>query len=81
MQTISHPSPQSAVGARARGGFEQTPGQASLRRVETKEFVFTEGDPTTHVFRVETGAVFCRKKLPLSHPVGYVLACAGKATS
>jgi len=28
-----------------------------LRRVEAKEFVFAEGDPATHVFRVETGAV------------------------
>jgi CRP/FNR family transcriptional regulator len=37
--------------------------QASLRRVEAKKFVFVEGDPTTHVFRVETGAVALYKVL------------------
>jgi CRP/FNR family transcriptional regulator len=63
MQTISHFQLQSAVHARATGGFEQTLAQASLRRVEAKEFVFAEGDPTTHVFRVETGAVALYKVL------------------
>jgi CRP-like cAMP-binding protein len=43
--------------------FEQTLTQAPLRRVEAKEFVFAEGDPTTHVFRVETGAVALYKIL------------------
>jgi CRP/FNR family transcriptional regulator len=38
-------------------GFEQALAQASLRRVEAKEFVFAEGDPATHLFRVETGAI------------------------
>ena len=57
MQTMSHLALQPAVAARSMGGFEQTLAQASLRRVEAKEFVFAEGDPTTHVFRVETGAV------------------------
>jgi CRP/FNR family transcriptional regulator len=28
-----------------------------MRNVESKGFVFTEGDPTTYVYRVETGAV------------------------
>jgi CRP/FNR family transcriptional regulator len=37
--------------------------QASLRRVEAKEFVFAEGDPTTHIFQVETGAVALYKVL------------------
>jgi CRP/FNR family transcriptional regulator len=45
------------------GGLDQTLAQAPLRRVEAKEFVFIEGDPTTHVFRVETGAVALYKVL------------------
>jgi CRP/FNR family transcriptional regulator len=68
MQTLSF---QSAVNARQMnrpvsnqlGGLDQTLAQASLRRVEAKEFVFAEGDPTTHVFRVETGAVALYKVL------------------
>jgi CRP/FNR family transcriptional regulator, anaerobic regulatory protein len=59
MQTLSL---QPAV-ARPIGGFDQTLAQAALRRVEAKEFVFVEGDPTTHVFRVETGAVALYKVL------------------
>ena len=38
-------------------GFEQSLAQASLRRVEEKEFLFTEGDATSHVYRIETGAI------------------------
>src|SRR6478735_7375453 len=60
MQTLSL---QPAVGARSMGGFDQTLAQASLRRVEAKEFVFAEGDPTTHLFRVETGAIALYKIL------------------
>ena len=63
MQTLSHLALQPAVSARPMGGFEQTLAQASLRRVEAREFVFAEGDPTTHVFRVETGAVALYKIL------------------
>jgi hypothetical protein len=48
---------QPNVTAHPMGGLDQTLAQAALRRVEAKEFVFIEGDPTTHVFRVETGAV------------------------
>ncbi len=44
-------------------GFEQSLAQASLRRVEAKQFVFTEGDPNTHLFRVETGAIALYKIL------------------
>ena len=40
--------PHSAV------GFEQSLAQASLRRVEEKEFLFAEGDATSHVYRIET---------------------------
>ena len=57
MQTLSPLALQPAVSSRPMGGFDQTLAQASLRRVEAKEFVFAEGDPATHVFRVETGAV------------------------
>jgi len=63
MQTMSHLASQTAVNTRAMGGFERTLAQASLRRVEAKEFVFAEGDPITHVFRVETGAVALYKIL------------------
>ena len=63
MQTMSHLALQPAVSARPMGGFEQTLSQASLRRVEAKEFVFAEGDPTTHLFRVETGAIALYKIL------------------
>lgn len=60
MQTLSL---QSAVTTSPIGGLDQTLAQAALRRVEAKEFVFVEGDPTTHVFRVETGAVALYKVL------------------
>lgn len=63
MQTMSHFALQPAVSARSMGGFEQALAHASLRRVEAKEFVFTEGDPTTHLFRVETGAIALYKIL------------------
>jgi CRP/FNR family transcriptional regulator len=57
MHTIPHSTFQSALQTRPAGGFEQALAQASLRRVEAKEFVFAEGDPATHLFRVETGAI------------------------
>ena len=60
MQTLAL---QPTVNARPIGGLDQTLAQASLRRVEAKEFVFIEGDPTTHVFRIETGAVALYKVL------------------
>jgi CRP-like cAMP-binding protein len=60
MQTIAL---QSAFKSPPMGGFEQTLSQAPLRRVEAKEFVFAEGDPTTHIFRIETGAVALYKVL------------------
>ena len=37
--------------------------QGSLRRLAAKQSVFVEGDPTTHVFRIETGAVALYKVL------------------
>jgi CRP/FNR family transcriptional regulator len=54
---------QSAVEARPAVNLEQSLARASLRRVEAKEFVFAEGDPTSHVYRVETGAVALYKVL------------------
>jgi CRP-like cAMP-binding protein len=60
MQTLAL---HSTSNAQPVAGFEQTLSQAPLRRVEAKEFLFAEGDPTTHVFRVETGAVALYKIL------------------
>jgi CRP/FNR family transcriptional regulator len=39
-------------------------GQASTRRLEAREHVFCEGDPRTHVFQVEQGAIVLYKVLP-----------------
>ena len=44
-------------------GLEQRLAHASLRRIEAKEFVFAEGDPATHLYQVETGAVALYKVL------------------
>jgi CRP/FNR family transcriptional regulator len=44
-------------------GLDQRLARASLRRVEAKEFVFAEGDPATHLYQVETGAVALYKVL------------------
>ena len=68
MSTMTHRTDpalalRSAIPARPVRGFEQSLAQASLRRVEAKEFVFAEGDPTTHLFRVETGAIALYKVL------------------
>jgi len=57
MQTMPHLALQPARKTRPTSGFEHALAQASLRRVEAKEFVFAEGDPATHLFRVETGAI------------------------
>lgn len=40
-------------------GFER----GTLRRVEAKEHVFCEGDPRTHVFRIEEGVIALSKVL------------------
>jgi CRP/FNR family transcriptional regulator, anaerobic regulatory protein len=58
-QTAAEPNlaPRSAVPARPASQFEQSLAQASLRRVEAKEFLFTEGDAISHVYRIETGAI------------------------
>ena len=59
----SHLALQPVVAETPHSGLEQRLAQASLRRVEAKEFVFAEGDPTTHIFQVETGAVALYKVL------------------
>ncbi len=38
--------------------------QASIRRLQAKEFVFIEGDPANHIYRIEAGAVSLFKILP-----------------
>ena len=59
--------------ARSKGNFEQSVARSSLRRVESKEFLFTEGDPVTHVFRVETGASLFTKYSPMSVARSWIL--------
>jgi CRP/FNR family transcriptional regulator len=54
---------QPVISSTQPADLEQRLAQASLRRVEAKEFVFAEGDPTTHIFQVETGAVALYKIL------------------
>lgn len=69
MQTLSlQPTiqaPQARPMTSESGALEQALAlaQASLRRIEAKELLFAEGDPTTHVFRVETGAIALYKVL------------------
>jgi CRP/FNR family transcriptional regulator len=46
-------------GYRDSDGFER----GTLRRVEAKEHVFCEGDPRTHVFRIEEGVIALSKVL------------------
>jgi CRP-like cAMP-binding protein len=51
--------PGVVVGVNPRPGltFEQSLTQTWLRRVKAKGIVFTEGDPATYIYRIETGAV------------------------
>jgi CRP/FNR family transcriptional regulator, anaerobic regulatory protein len=37
--------------------FEQSLSQSWLRRIEAKGIVFSEGDPATYIYRIESGAV------------------------
>ena len=48
---------------RSAAFFEQSLAQASLQRVEANEFLFAEGDPISHLYRVETGAIALYKVL------------------
>ena len=54
---------RAALGAHSVADFEQGMSHAALRRVETKEFLFAEGDEISHVYRVETGAIALYKVL------------------
>src|SRR5262247_3333612 len=63
--TVNHgaSSLHPAASGAAPGVLEQSLARASLRRVEAKEFVFVEGDPLSHVYKVETGAIALFKVL------------------
>jgi len=52
-----------ALEARSFVDLEPRGVHGSLRRVEAKEFVFVEGDPISHLYRVESGAVALYKVL------------------
>jgi CRP-like cAMP-binding protein len=56
-------SPHCVVPLRLTSAFEQKLAQGLLRRVETKELLFAEGDAATHVYRIETGAIALNKVL------------------
>ena len=43
--------------------LDQSLARASLQRVESKEFLFADGDAVTHLYRVETGAIALFKVL------------------
>ena len=40
-------------------GFEQKLAHGVLRRLECKELLFAEGDPASHVYRIETLSTRC----------------------
>jgi hypothetical protein len=48
-------SPHCVVPLRLTSAFEQKLAQGLLRRVETKELLFAEGDAATHVYRSRPG--------------------------
>lgn len=59
-------APKTRFGAGAVVGpsaLERTMGAGSVRRLESKEHVFCEGDPRRHVFRIEEGVVAIYKTL------------------
>ena len=56
--TPYHPRPQASV--TLNDHMERAP----LRGIESKEHIFTEGDPKSHVYQVVTGAVCLYKVLP-----------------
>ena len=60
MQTIAYaPSSAQRFGQPKAplSGFEESLAHGQLRRVESKEFLFAEGDLVSHVYRIETGAL------------------------
>lgn len=56
---ISSPSAalRSTVLVRSATWFEQSHSHVTLRRVQTKEFVFAEGDLSSYVYRIGTGVI------------------------
>ena len=50
--------------SRLHGTLDESLAEAASRWVEAKEFVFMEGDPTTNVYWIESGAVSLFKMLP-----------------
>jgi CRP-like cAMP-binding protein len=62
MESSSYVRP-TTIGARATRSLEDRLSQASERKVEFKEHVFCEGDPRTHVYRVENGVIAIYKTL------------------
>ncbi len=50
--------------SRLHGTLDDSLAEAASRWVEAKEFVFMEGDPTTNVYWIESGAVSLFKMLP-----------------
>jgi CRP/FNR family transcriptional regulator len=65
IQTITpyYPRVPATFPAKSPEGLEMSLAHAQLRRVEAKEFLFAEGDPITHVYRIETGAIALYKVL------------------
>ncbi len=59
VQTVAQSSLRLAVvsSPKPADGLEGSLAHAQLKRVEAKEFLFAEGDPISHVYRVETGAI------------------------
>jgi len=62
MTSLSSPF-RSTIPPRPATDFDKSLAQASLRRVEEKEFLFAEGDSISHVYRIETGAIALYKVL------------------
>jgi CRP-like cAMP-binding protein len=70
MPRLSHPNfndhsvvLRPVIGTQPATEFEKTLAQAPLCRVEAKEFLFAEGDTSTHLYRIETGALALHKTL------------------
>jgi CRP-like cAMP-binding protein len=64
-QTLTHRAfaAPSLMSAQLTSSFEQKLAHGVLRRVEVKELLFAEGDPSSHVYRIETGAIALNKVL------------------
>lgn len=60
---IGVPAKPSADRARGNRALDERLAQATERRLEAKEHVFSEGDPRTYVYRVEEGVIAIYKTL------------------